>query len=111
MVERFTRMLVSMLSTYVQENQGLGLDLHLPYILMAYRSTVHESTNFFTNMLMLGKEATTHLDLIFEMPIEMKDIPVHQWVWVLCECLKNAHAAVREHMPGEMLRQKKYHAT
>ncbi|XP_065927594.1 uncharacterized protein [Magallana gigas] len=105
-VERFNRTLISMLSTYVQENQK-DWDLHLLYILMAYRSTVHESTNFSPNMLMLGREATTPLDLMFEMPTEMKDIPAHQWVWVLRERLENAHAVVREHMPGEMLLQKK----
>lgn len=87
-----------MLSTYVQENQK-DWDLHLPYILIAYRSTVHESANFSQNMLLRGREATTPLDLMFEMPTEMKDIPAHQWVLVLRERLENAHAVLREHMP------------
>lgn len=89
MVERFNRTLISMLTTYVQENQK-DWDLHLPYILMAYRSAVHESTNFSPNMLMLGREATTPLDLMFEMPTEMKDIPAHQSVWVLRERLEKS---------------------
>ena len=42
--------------------------MYLPYIIMAYRSTVHESTAFSPNILMLGREA------MYEMPSEMKDI-------------------------------------
>lgn len=87
MVERFNRTLLSKLSTYVQENQR-DWDLHLPYILMAYRSTEHKATNFSPNMLMLGREATTPLDVMYEMPPVIKDIPASQWVWVLRERLE-----------------------
>lgn len=110
MVERFNRTLLSMLSTYVQENQR-DWDLHLPYILMAYRSTEHETTSFSPNMLMLGREATTPLDVMYEMPPDIKDIPASQWVWVLRERLESAHKLVRENIQGEMLRQKRYHDT
>lgn len=108
MVERFNRTLLSMLSTYVQENQR-DWDVYLPYLLMAYRSTAHETTNFSPNMLMLGREATTPLDLMYEMPSDIKDIPSNQWVWILRERLETAHKIVREHTEKEMLRQKKYH--
>lgn len=110
MAERFNRTLLSMLSTYVQENQR-DWDLHLPYILMAYRSTEHETTSFSPNMLMLGREATTPLDVMYEMPPDIKDIPASQWVWVLRERLESAHKLVRENIQGEMLRQKRYHDT
>lgn len=70
---------------------------------------MHETTNFSPNMLMLGREATTPLDLMYEMPSEIKEIPTHQWVWILRERLEKAHAIVRDNVKGEMLRQKKYH--
>lgn len=70
---------------------------------------MHETTNFSPNMLMLGREATTPLDIMYEMPTEIKEIPAHQWVWILRERLEKAHAIVRDNVKGEMLRQKKYH--
>jgi hypothetical protein len=48
-------------------------------MLMAYRSIVHESTGISPNMLMLGREATAPIHLMYEMPSEMKDTPAHQW--------------------------------
>lgn len=62
-------------------------------------------------MLMLGREATTPLDVMYEMPPDIKDIPASQWVWVLRERLESAHKLVRENIQGEMLRQKRYHDT
>jgi len=53
MVERCNRNLLKMLSAYVQEHQR-HWDDHLPYFLMAYRSTEQETTRFTPNMLMLG---------------------------------------------------------
>lgn len=110
MAERFNRTLLSMLSTYVQENKR-DWDLHLPYILMAFRSSEHETTSFSPNMLMLGRESTTPFDVMYEMPPDIKDIPASQWVWVLRERLESAHKLVCENIQGEMLRQKRYHET
>lgn len=76
-----------MLSTNVQENQR-NLDVYLPYLLMVYRSTAHETTNFSQNILLLVREATTPLDLVYEMPFDIKDIPSNQWVWILHERLE-----------------------
>lgn len=89
MVERFQ------LNAYILENQK-DWDLYLPYIIMAYRSTVHESTAFSPNILMLGREATTSLDLMYEMPSEMKGIPAFQWAWIICKRMEKAHAVVRK---------------
>jgi hypothetical protein len=76
---------------------------------MAYRSTVHETIGFSQNIFMFGREATTPLDLMYEMLPEIKSIPANQWVWALRERLEKSHAIVRENVQGEMLRQKKYH--
>ena len=44
-----------MLSKSVDENQK-DWDLYLPLLMMAYRSSVHESTGFSLNEMMLGCE-------------------------------------------------------
>ncbi|XP_022093234.1 uncharacterized protein LOC110980655 [Acanthaster planci] len=61
MVERFNRTVKTMLSMFVDENQD-DWDEHLPYVLMAYCSSQHDSTRLTPNMLMLGREfAWRHL--------------------------------------------------
>ena len=67
MVERFNKTLATMLSAYVNENHR-DWDESIPYVMMAYRSSQHETTGFTPNMLMLGREVTTPLDIMYEMP-------------------------------------------
>jgi len=71
MVERFNRTLGTMLSAYVADHQR-NWDSHLPYVMMAYRSTEQESTRFTPNMLMMGREVSTPFDLFYELPSESK---------------------------------------
>jgi hypothetical protein len=67
MVQRFNKTLATMISAFVTENQT-NWDEQLPFLLMAYRSSVHETTQYTPNMLMLGRETSTHLDILYEMP-------------------------------------------
>ena len=71
-----------MLNAYVQEYH-MDWDKHLPYVMMAYRAYEHETTGFSPNMLMLGREKSTPLDLIYEMPSRINQIPSNMWVWEL----------------------------
>ena len=63
LVERFNRTLLQMLSIYVDENQS-NWDEQLPFVLMAYRSTIHESTGCSPNLLMLNRESSLPVDII-----------------------------------------------
>ena len=54
LVERFNRTLPMMLAMFVGENRDDWDDL-LPAVMMAYRSSVHESTGYSPYRLMLGK--------------------------------------------------------
>ena len=51
--ERMNKTLQQMLKAFVDSSRT-DWDEHIPYLLMAYRSTVHESTGFTPNRLMLG---------------------------------------------------------
>ena len=108
LVERFNRTLASMLRAYVNEHHT-DWDEHLPYVLMAYRSTEQETTGCSPNYLMLGREVATPLDIMFEMPGSVKVIPPNRWAWELKERLENAHRFVRQSMDQAMLRQKTSH--
>ena len=108
MVERFNRTLTTMLSGFVNEHHK-DWDVHLPFVMMAYRSSMHETTGLTPNMMMLGREVSTPLDLMYEMPPSIKEIPNNKWVWFLQERLENAHQFVRTKMNQTMVRQKHYH--
>jgi len=52
-VERFNHTLESMLSKVVSDNQK-DWDIHLPKVLFAYRTSIHESTGFPISLLIMG---------------------------------------------------------
>ena len=108
MVERFNRTLCAMLSAYVDENHR-NWDDKLQFVMMAYRSTDHETTGVSPNRMMLGREISTPLDLIYEMPSVIKPVPANQWVWELQENMENVHKFVRQYTGRSINRQKKYH--
>ena len=94
MVERFNRTLCAMLSAFVNENHR-DWDDQLPFVMMAYRSSEHETTGVTPNLMMLGRETTIPLDLAYDMPTHAKCTPPNEWVWQLQEKLETAHAFVR----------------
>ena len=67
MVERFNRTLEAMLSTVVSDNQQ-DWDLWLPHVTMAYRSSIHESTQETPSVMMLGREMNLPIDLVVPPP-------------------------------------------
>ncbi|XP_055999913.1 uncharacterized protein K02A2.6-like [Ostrea edulis] len=89
MVERFNETLATMLSAYVNDHQT-NWDEFLPHVMQAYRSAVHKTTGCTPNFLMLGRETSTPLDLMYELPGELKVTPQNQWVWELQERLEKA---------------------
>ncbi|XP_060083339.1 uncharacterized protein LOC132562602 [Ylistrum balloti] len=108
MDKRFNRTLISMLASYVNDHHT-DWDDHLPFVTMAYRSVVHETTGSSPNALMLDREVSTPLGIMYEMPTSAKKIPTHQWAWELKEKMETAHVHVRKHTNAEMLRQKIWH--
>lgn len=63
-VERFNRTLSAMLSTVVEPDQ-LDWDLHLPYVMAAYRATRHPATGFSPNFLFFVWEVTLPVDAMY----------------------------------------------
>ena len=62
LVKRFNRTLLMMLAMFVGEHRDDWDDL-LPAVMMAYRSSVHESTGFSLYHLVLGEECTLPIDV------------------------------------------------
>lgn len=105
MVERFNKTLVTMLSAYVNVHHS-DWDEHLPYVMMAYRTSLHEITGFTPNQLVLGREVSTPLDIMYEMPRSVQYAPRDQWAWQLKENMEPVHTFVRENLKRAMVRQK-----
>ena len=75
-----------------------GWDVYLPFVMMAYRSSMHETTGLTANMMMLGREVSTPFDLMYEMPPSIEEVPKNEWAWCCQEQLENAHQLVRAKM-------------
>ena len=63
-VEKFNDTLLKMLSKHVDEDQK-NWHVEIPYLMMAYRSSVNESTGLTPAMLMFGHEIRLPLDIVF----------------------------------------------
>jgi hypothetical protein len=108
LVERMNRTLENMLKNFVSDHQR-DWDRYVPMVLMAYRSTVHDSTGVSPNRMMLGREVTLPLDLMFGCPpAEMPKDSV-EYVAELEESLEKAHAYAREKLKKAAERQKRIH--
>ena len=64
MIERLNRTVLQMLSMLVNGNRD-GWDDHIPFVMMAYRATCHDSTGFSPNELMFGREIPFPIDVMF----------------------------------------------
>ena len=72
LVERFNRTLLMMLAIFAGENRDDWDDL-LPTVMMAFCSSVHESTGFSPYRLMFGEECTLPMDV--GLPRREPDLP------------------------------------
>ena len=82
LVERLNRTLLSMLSMFVNKHRNNWDDL-LPYLLMAYRSTVNDTTGVTPHKMMTGREMSYPLDKITKSPKTNRIIcPVEYVQWL-----------------------------
>ena len=109
LVERFNKTVANMLSAYSNENQD-NWDDHLPYVMMAYRASVHESTKCTPNLLFLSREIYLPVDLMYGVSSTMRDLeycPSNYVEW-LRDVTMYAHEFARKNLKKAAIRQKKY---
>ena len=97
LVECFNRTLLMMLAMFAGKNREDWDDL-LPAVMMAYRSSVHESTGFSPYWLMFGEECTLPMDI--GLPKQQSDlsdsITSPYAIWVR-DALEVAYDQVHQH--------------
>ena len=107
-VERFNRSLLNMLSGFVNFRAN-DWDQHLPLVCMAYRSSVHSSTNCTPQVLVYGRELNLPVDIMYPSVAETDPIPQcgPEYVEWLRQSMAKAYNFVRAHLDKSAVRQKR----
>jgi hypothetical protein len=108
MVERFNRTMLGMLSAFVCE-EGTNWDEQLPYVLLAYRSSVHASTGATPYSMLYGREANLPVDLMFpsSATFEAREYCGPRYVEWVRRAIASAHDFARQHLEKSAVRQKR----
>ena len=103
-IERMNRTLLNMLSKCIDQNQSDWSTL-LPFALMAYRSSVHESTGFTPYFLVFGHEMSLPLDLMYQPPEHSEPSCLKKQVLERQEAIRKAFELVRRNTTAQQLRR------
>uniref|UniRef100_A0AAV2LIB8 Integrase catalytic domain-containing protein n=1 Tax=Knipowitschia caucasica TaxID=637954 RepID=A0AAV2LIB8_KNICA len=106
LVERFNRTLAKQLAIITAEHQR-DWDMHLPLVLLAYRSSVQESTACTPALLMLGRELRTPREMCFGRPPHTPAVPPGpEYARRLQDRMETAHAFARDRLQKAGIWQK-----
>ena len=96
-VERFNRTLESMLAKTVNENQQ-DWDQHIPKLLLAYRTAIHEATGYTPFHVTFGRSPVLPVDILIGAPVKQKEssYTMPEFVSRLNYSLKHVYSCVRE---------------
>ena len=103
-IERMNRSLLNMLAKCIDEDQT-NWSVKLPYVLMAYRSSVHESTGFTPHYLVFGHEISLPLHLMYRLPPGTTPVDVNDWVLQKEEAFRQAYELVRRNATTQQHRR------
>ena len=95
--ERFHGTLNAMMGRTVSEHQK-DWDLFLPYVMAAYRATVHQTTNYSPNYLMYGREVRAPVDLVFGIPVQQPPASYDDYAIEAEDRMRQAYCLVRQHL-------------
>ena len=93
-----------MLAKTTDKNQCSWSDM-LPYVMLAYRTSVHESTGYTPYFLLFGHEATLPIDLQFPPPSDANWTNYHAYVAETRLCFHTAYEQARQYLKGQQKRQ------
>ena len=94
LVERLNRTIEDMLSKFVSRHQK-AWDKYPPFLMMAYRSSVHETLGENPCFIMMGREATLPVELIYRRYKTQEDDSIPEYVETLMNSLEKVHEVER----------------
>ena len=107
-VERMNKTIGSLISAFISENQKTW-DKDLSILMMAYRSTPHETSGLTPTELMLGRQISMPIDIQVGLPPESEPQEEIQYLVNLRDRLEDAYAIARENLKVGAERQKRYY--
>ena len=108
MVERFNRTCLMMLPKFVNDRRDNWHEL-LPFVMHAYRTSVHESTGYSPFRLMMGEECLLPQDVNTDelRTNREQDVAPHPFATWVCDALKVAYDHVRHTLQRTAARRKR----
>ena len=106
MVERFNATIIRMIKSYLENETEW--DLNVGCLSAAYRSSVHESTQFTPNMMMFGREVRMPVNLMLGDPPYEQHSEV-EYVQKIKENIQKAHCLARKYLKQSRRRQCESH--
>ena len=103
-IERTNRTLLNMLAKTTDKNQRNWSEL-LPYVMLAYRTSVHESTGYTPYFLFFGLGATLPIDLQFPLLSDATWTNYHEYVAETRLRFHTAYKQARQYLTGQQKRQ------
>ena len=94
-IENFNKFLGQTLRLYCDKNQR-DWDVHLPYIMLAYRTSVHASTGYTPAEMMLGFNPVLPIDLVYGTSQRSHVTDVDEFVESQREYMDKVHEIARE---------------
>ena len=101
---RFNHTLLNMLTKFLSADQG-DWDQKLPFLMLVYRSSEHENTDYSPNLMMLGCEKELPVDFLRGTPSENRQ-DMCQYVTDMEQNFASVHCSAREKMLKGSDRQK-----
>lgn len=96
-VERFHGTLNAMMGRVISNGQK-DWDLQSPFVMAAHRATVHSSTNFTPNYLMLSREVRASVDLVYGTSNDQPADSYDSYSLDVENRMNQAYSLVREHL-------------
>ena len=103
-IERRIRSLLNMLAK-TTDNFPSNWTQYFPYVMMAFLTSVHESTSYTPQFLVFGDEINLPIDIQYPSPEQPNKVDVHQFVQQKRVDMQRAHEAARLHLQAAQLRR------
>ena len=103
-IERMNKILQNMLAKCINEEQS-NWSQQLPYVKMAYRSSVDESTGYTPQFLVFGQELSLPLDCMYPKPQENETTDIHEFAHNKQQAFKRAFELVRRNLNEKQKRR------
>ena len=103
-IERMNRTLLNMMAKTVDDFQS-NWTQPLPYVMMAFRTSVHESTGYTPQFFVFGEEINLPVFLQYPSPEQPHKRGMHLFVQQKCIDMQHTHEAARLHLQAAQLRR------